>query len=847
MDPTYRELSFPERFREARERFRRARESYRTVLLFLLGFAAFFLVLVSGVIGDSSSTWFFLIALFYFWWRSNRFILRLFDPPEELYLALFFLAASLEVWTLNAVPLTNPAELQLPAFLMVVHWFNLLLMVWSGGLLLSKENGGKFGVIITYWLVLVIGHKMIFFGHPFGQVVFVIFLFFLLLKRTRWVEKLTRLELVLYFVAVLILFFNFNRPEYFDYFGSVAGESGRSFYLYSLPKFLFYFGKVYLFVLIVRIPLVLVYNFAPISRKLWIATLFQSTIPQIIQMVVLLFIFYLFISGWQANSLRQSVEKLTRDPVSLQSTSLRVQRLPREEFFKQQSVDQAFSQNPEGLFFYEDPTSRESRYFLYFSNPGSAKRDSVYVLAVDSSFLNYLFQKNRFILGSGIAAFRYRPNPLMAYLYRMKFWQAQPFRINPLGIINPFLIPPSSSAVVTSQKLPGIDRSMFGNWGRLKIIPVVVGRIFLPTGKEDEYFTLNIFYDLGELFRWNFMTQILLVLVFFFFLLNSLIIRRMARFGKQINQLIVEKFRQLRQGVQAVAAGNLDYQVRVPGKDEFSEFAEHFNRMSRELKRFMNQAREKERLDQELRIAHDVQVKMLPESLPEIPGFRLAADLTTANEVGGDFYDVFPLGRKRFFLAIGDVSGKGMSAAFYMAQIISLLRYSTTFTTDLLDLTLRLNEYLVQNVFDPNIFVTAILGILRVSRNEFEFVRAGHNLPILLRNGSGLELEEIATRGMGLGMTRDERILKENLERSRLVLTPGDSLILYTDGYPDAAKRVDGREIFYGEEPFRERLKQCAGGNPGELIHCVKQDLEEFYHDLPRFDDQTILVLKKES
>ncbi len=498
----------------------------------------------------------------------------------------------------------------------------------------------------------------------------------------------------------------------------------------------------------------------------------------------------------------------------------------------------------------QDSAANGNRKFLFF-RPENFPQDSLYMLPVDSVFLKQLFNRTKLIVGSGLVAYHFKPKSILAYLYRVRFWQAGPIRINPLGLLNPFIRKKSQSEVIVWDKTPE-RRNHYGflSWSNLGSYPIIVGRVFFPLETKDEYFAMDIYYDLRDLFRWNFMTQVLLVLIGVFFLLNSLLIRRMIKFGSQINRLIVDKFALLRKGVRAIASGNLDYHVEMKGEDEFGEFADHFNLMSKELKRFMNEAREKERLDQELKIAHQVQLKMLPETLPEIKGYQLAADLTTANEVGGDFYDIFALDNKRYLIAVGDVSGKGMSAAFYMAQFISLLRYSTTFILDIKKLAVRLNEYLTEHVFDSNIFVTAVIGILDISSNEFKFVRAGHSFPVLIAGKDEPTLEEIQSNGIGLGMTRSKQVLRQKLELTTVLLNPGDRLILYTDGFTEAAKKAsadeEGQKIIYGEARFFEQLKKCSAYEPAKIIAFLKEDIEQFYAGAQRFDDQTIVVLKKD-
>ncbi len=847
MSNTFSEVSFVHRFRQFVEQVKKSSINKITLAIYGLGFVLLFFTLVGRPLFTIDAYWLFLFLLLFFWTKINKLLLTHFSPPEELYL-LVFLVSGLFEWTLlNHVPFSASGIPRFSYPMLFFHQLNFLLMSWSFSLLLSAEGKNKASGFWAYLILFLIGFYLNFYTSSFNKQFLFLFLFLGLQKRTHWLERLGRIELALYLIILFIFYANFRYPAYLDR-ALPAFERSNLNMLYALPFFLYYLGKIYLIVLMIRIPLVLVYNYAPLSRKLWIATLFQSTIPQFIQLILLLFIFYLFIAGWQANNLRQAIHKLAQHPPQKGASSLNIRRVTDQDLFEKSNITQIFTRNMGTIFLRED-SSAQKDFFLYFApqSPKVGYSDSLYIVKVDSAFLSYLFRNTHFIVASGIAAYRYKPNSFMAYLYRLKFWQAEPFRINPIGIINPFMTKPNSKAVIWAHSRGIIPPETFFAFKNLKLIPIVVGRLFLPTGNKDEYFTFDIFYNASELYEWNFLTQILLILILFFFFLNSLVIRRMARFGKQINQTIVEKFALLRKGVRAVANGNLNYQVKIHGDDEFSEFADHFNQMSRALKRFMNEAREKERMDQELRIAHEVQLKMLPEKLPEIPGFRIAADLTTANEVGGDFYDVFPLDAQHFLIAIGDVSGKGMSAAFYMAQIISLLRYSTKFTTDLKDLVLRLNEYLVHHVLDSNIFVTALIGILDITKNHFTFIRAGHNPPFLIRSQNSVQLEEIPSAGLGLGLTASQAILLQNLEIKTVSIRNGEKLVLFTDGLTEATKKAEEEKIIYGEERFKQQLLNCGSLPPHELIRCLKEDLAAFYDQAPQFDDQTILIIERKS
>ncbi len=819
------------------------RLGYQLIWQLLIFFALFFLTF-GGPLDKTNVNFLFLIALLIFAFKSSKTIYKNLKIHPAVYLTIFFAGAFLQNLFLSFITEPASADILIAYPKLLLLQFAWLLMFWSACLFFAHETDGHLGYIVLGFFFLFFAHHLFIYGHPINQWIFYLLLFASLMKKSNWLENLSRAELGIYLLLAFVLYVQLQRPGYFDTWRDFADNAEDGFWAYSLPFLFYYVAKIYLLVILIKIPLVLIYNYAPISRKLWIASLFQSTIPQFVQLVLLLFIFFLFISGWQADNLRRQIYQLCDQAAQGHIETVQVKKMPIDALYELSQDPSVFSKDLSVVALGQNDQKQK----LLFFRSEKLEQDSLFVLTVDSLFLKEIFGRTRLIIGSGILAYKLKPKTFMAYFYRLKFWQSGTIRINPLGLINPFLNLNKNSDLVIwpIRSDPGLKQSNFW-WRHLQSYPLIVGRIIFPLNEENTYFAMDIYYDLKDLFHWNFFTQVLLVLIFFFLLINSLVIRRVVKFGTEINQLIIKRFDQLRAAVRAISAGNLDYHIQLKGDDEFTEFATHFNRMSHELKRFMKEAAEKERLNQELKIAHDVQLKMLPAQLPTIPGYQVAADLTTANEVGGDFYDLFPINDHQYLIAIGDVSGKGMSAAFYMAQIISLLRYSRPFIADLKALVLNLNDFLMNEVLENNVFVTATIGILDIRTNTFQFIRAGHTLPVLLNNQNDqIVLQEIETKGMGLGITHSRKVLEQNLEIGKIKLNAGQTLVLYTDGFTDATRGDDqAKTILFGEENFFTEVKQAAQLPPEQMIEHLKKSIENFYGETARFDDQTILVLQK--
>jgi sigma-B regulation protein RsbU (phosphoserine phosphatase) len=383
---------------------------------------------------------------------------------------------------------------------------------------------------------------------------------------------------------------------------------------------------------------------------------------------------------------------------------------------------------------------------------------------------------------------------------------------------------------------------------------VILGRIFIPVKnsqfQNQLYFAFDIYINIHSIFSPSTIGKFIWVLLLIFLLFNSLVIRQVGKFGAQINKIILQKFSLLKVGIQQVAKGNLDYKFNMEGEDEFVELAGHFNEMSVKLKDTIAHAREKDRLDHELKIARQVQLSLLPTKLPDIKGYEIAASIKTANEIGGDFYDIVQVDIDKYLFTIGDVSGKGSSAAFYMAQFISLLRFSQQFTNKPDEIAIRMNKYFSTQIVDRQIFITAIIGLLDLTKNTAEIVRAGHTLPILVPGEQKQKISEINMAGLGIGLTKTQGTFKKKIALKKINLNPGDLIVFYTDGVVEAAHdpSEEGTKSdieVYGEERFKELLSTSRDLNAADLIVACDADLNLFYANYPRVDDHTLFFLQR--
>jgi serine phosphatase RsbU (regulator of sigma subunit) len=236
-------------------------------------------------------------------------------------------------------------------------------------------------------------------------------------------------------------------------------------------------------------------------------------------------------------------------------------------------------------------------------------------------------------------------------------------------------------------------------------------------------------------------------------------------------------------------------------------------------------------------IASTLQQALLPENLPELPGADVAARYLAAgevNEVGGDFYDIYRAGDQTWGLAIGDVRGKGPRAA----AITALARYTlrtASLTEHAPSRILRvLNEAMLRHRADDRFCTVAYASIRPSSRGGMRLTLGvgGHPLPLILRRDGSVE--RVGTPGTLIGLVADPDITDQTVE-----LEPGDSIVLYTDGVPEARSKGD----LYGEKRLVELLRSCAGCDASALAERIEADVLDF-QDGQNTDDLAVLVLR---
>jgi sigma-B regulation protein RsbU (phosphoserine phosphatase) len=248
---------------------------------------------------------------------------------------------------------------------------------------------------------------------------------------------------------------------------------------------------------------------------------------------------------------------------------------------------------------------------------------------------------------------------------------------------------------------------------------------------------------------------------------------------------------------------------------------------------------EKGRLEQELQMARTVQASLLPAQAPQFPGWEFAAQWQPAREVSGDFYDFVPTHSGQLALLIADVVGKGMPAALFMALSRTILRASVGDAPSLAEGMARANRLVCADAAE-GMFVTVFCALLGPETGEVTYVNAGHNPPLLRRqgdSGEGKPLTELRPTGIALGVLEDSAF-----EQRSVYLEPGDCLLLYTDGVPDATGTEAQR---FGMERLRHVFLKHQHEPAAGIIASLSRAIGEFTGAMPQFDDIAIMIAKR--
>lgn len=308
--------------------------------------------------------------------------------------------------------------------------------------------------------------------------------------------------------------------------------------------------------------------------------------------------------------------------------------------------------------------------------------------------------------------------------------------------------------------------------------------------------------------------------------------------GLLLARSITGSIHALSKGTEHVRQGNFSYKVQVRSRDQLGELAESFNLMTTSIQDLLRQSAEKERLEEELRIARQIQMSLLPKDAVKIPGLTIAALCLPATEVGGDYYDFISLDDRRMALLIADVSGKGTSAALYMAELKGLVLSLSQIYDSPRQLLVEANK-LLATTLDSRSFITMAYAVIDMDEKKMTYARAGHN-PILQFTLDGNGTRVLAPEGLGLALDRGTRF-EEILAEESVALRSGDLFLFFTDGLSEA---MNPQAELFGESRLREIMERHSGLAPEDLREKIIDEVFAFAEGEDQHDDMTMVLVR---
>ncbi len=307
----------------------------------------------------------------------------------------------------------------------------------------------------------------------------------------------------------------------------------------------------------------------------------------------------------------------------------------------------------------------------------------------------------------------------------------------------------------------------------------------------------------------------------------------------RLSKSITRPVEALADGAKVIGDGNLDYEFANLGTDEIGMLASTFNSMTVRLKQYTEQvaraAAEKQRLESELDVARSIQLGILPGKM-DCPGYDLSGMMLPAKEVGGDFYDFFPVGEDKLCLVVADVSGKGMGAALFMTIAKIIIKTVAQANKVSVDELLRIANNLLCQENPAELFVTAYVAILDITAGTVSYACAGHNPPVIIHRDGTVEFLPIKHK---LPLAAMEET-KYPIMHAQIL--EGESFILYTDGVTEA---TNAENELYGDARLLEAARKLHGHSAHEMICEVKANVDHFVSGAPQFDDITLVAIRR--
>ncbi|MBV9158694.1 MAG: SpoIIE family protein phosphatase [Acidobacteriaceae bacterium] len=352
---------------------------------------------------------------------------------------------------------------------------------------------------------------------------------------------------------------------------------------------------------------------------------------------------------------------------------------------------------------------------------------------------------------------------------------------------------------------------------------------------------LRSFFSSSEVLR-GVLFDVVVTIAFLFLLVELVAVLIGVRLSRRITRAV----NQLYEGTRRVIHGDFSHRIPVTNQDQLGELSESFNQMTVNLERLLVIEKEKERLQTELEIAREVQAQLYPKEAPPRAGLQVTARCDPARMVSGDYYDYQALVHGKIAFAIGDIAGKGISAALLMATLQAALRanVSQSQPTDGGDagesadldpavLVSKLNQQICAHT-SPEKYATFFFALYDESSRILTYTNAGHLSPLLFRNGDVVSLDSNGTVVGAFPFSK--------YGESSLTMAPADLLVCYTDGITEPANAYDEE---FGEQRLIELVKQHAHRDDHEIIRIVFEAVRSWTGTPELHDDMTLLLARQ--
>ncbi len=355
---------------------------------------------------------------------------------------------------------------------------------------------------------------------------------------------------------------------------------------------------------------------------------------------------------------------------------------------------------------------------------------------------------------------------------------------------------------------------------QFEIEPTALSRALGDTGD------LHLFYGQQK------KSTMIIILIFAMVLILSMLTAIIL--GLYLIGYITRSLNVIAYGHEQVASGRLSYRLPYIGKDQLGAMGRSFNSMVSNIESLMNQVAEKEKYQEELRIARDIQMSLLPSLEDLDKRHRIHAACIPAREVGGDYYEILLAGNGEVGVFIADVSGKGTSAAFYMAELKGVLLALRHLWTDPRALMMGLNEIL-QPALAANVFVSAAYLLLNSEAKTGQLVRAGH-CPSFHIKPDGT-VTELMPPGIAVGIAKND-VFGKILQVEQFALAENDKVLMYTDGLDE----MTFDEEMYGRDRLKDALRRGSAMDVEGLKNAILEDVLGFMSSEGQDDDLTLVV-----